>query len=410
MKKVIANVIIFFSLVLMALVAIPWNNLSQWSINLTFSSDNELLIKAGAGGLLFLLSFIFLFISNHEYKKTGIISKSTAYAAFVPLWLFSVGAVIYSLIISIFEYSLSNHASSSLVILVSLSFFELNLVGFGHLLSTGFRTRKNLPRILIYIFLLEIALVSSGIGYFVLNRTITNYATLDTYYYIIILAIVYAFYFVHLIIFAFERKSNSAKKHFKSKMDGAKGSKVMKSKKTKELAVPKPSKIVTKKTPKISNKKTKALAVKSVDIGDNSFEDVLVDSEFTRTSSQATQVNAIDYYIEKDKMVKLLDPTFDFLVEYAKNLPNVVLRNTNDKITFYHERTPFLVLLNYGNYYRIAFKSELENGIRLIVKYPTISKNKSMKDGLWFKANNFGDLPKELIYKIVKSSYDNASN
>ncbi|MDD3123194.1 MAG: hypothetical protein PHC62_06775, partial [Candidatus Izemoplasmatales bacterium] len=162
MKKVIANVIIFFSLVLMALVAIPWNNLSQWSINLTFSSDNELLIKAGAGGLLFLLSFIFLFISNHEYKKTGIISKSTAYAAFVPLWLFSVGAVIYSLIISIFEYSLSNHASSSLVILVSLSFFELNLVGFGHLLSTGFRTRKNLPRILIYIFLLEIALVSSG--------------------------------------------------------------------------------------------------------------------------------------------------------------------------------------------------------------------------------------------------------
>jgi hypothetical protein len=65
--------------------------------------------------------------------------------------------------------------------------------------------------------------------------------------------------------------------------------------------------------------------------------------------------------------------------------------------------------MNYGNYYRIAFRSELEKGIRLIIKYPTISKNKAAKDDIWFKANNYGDLPKEVIYDICKSAYDSVS-
>jgi predicted DNA-binding protein (MmcQ/YjbR family) len=410
MKKVVANIIIFFSVILMALVAIPWNNLSQWSINITLSNNYEFFFKAGIGGLLFLLSFIFLFVSNHEYKKFGAISKSTAYAAFVPLWLFSIGAIFYSLILSIFEYSFSNQTTASLIILGSISFFELNLVGFGHLLASGFRTRNNLPRILIYFFLLEIAVVSCGVGYYVFNQSTTDYATLRTYYYVLVLAIVYAFYFIHLILFALKRKSNQAKQHFKSKMDGANGSKASKLKKTKDFPSKKTFNQPSKKTQKISKKESKVSMAKSVDIGDKSFEDVIVDSEFIRTSSQATQVNAIDYYIEKQKMVKILDPTYDILVEYVKNLPNVVVRTKNEKITFYYENNPFLVLLNYGNSYRIAFKSEIEKGIRLIVKYPTISKNKSMKDGLWFKANNYGDLPKELIYRIVKSSYDYASN
>ncbi|MBN2696795.1 MAG: hypothetical protein JXR38_04580, partial [Bacilli bacterium] len=69
----------------------------------------------------------------------------------------------------------------------------------------------------------------------------------------------------------------------------------------------------------------------------------------------------------------------------------------------------FLVLMNLGNYYRMAFKYDLEKGIRLIIKYPTISKNKSSRDELWFKANNYGDLPKEVVYQIVKSAYDNVN-
>jgi len=140
------------------------------------------------------------------------------------------------------------------------------------------------------------------------------------------------------------------------------------------------------------------------------YEEVSVDPEFNRTANSERLANSIDYYIEKPKMFKPLDPTFDVLVEYVRELPGTVTKITDEKITFYLDRNPFLVLMNYGNYYRIAFRSELEKGIRLIIKYPTISKNKSTKDDLWFKANNYGDLPKEVVYQIVKSAYDSASH
>ncbi|MFA5036199.1 MAG: hypothetical protein WC479_03390, partial [Candidatus Izemoplasmatales bacterium] len=88
---------------------------------------------------------------------------------------------------------------------------------------------------------------------------------------------------------------------------------------------------------------------------------------------------------------------------------NVVTKITDERITFYIDRKPFLILMNFGNYYRMAFRSDLEKGVRLIIKYPTISKNKGTKDTLWFKANNYGDLPKEVIYDIVKSAFDNVN-
>ena len=106
-------------------------------------------------------------------------------------------------------------------------------------------------------------------------------------------------------------------------------------------------------------------------------------------------------------MFKPLDPAFDQLVAHVRELPNVVTKLADERITFYVDRKPFLVLMNFGNYYRMAFRSELEKGIRLIIKYPTISKNKGTKDNLWFKANNYGDLPKDVIYDIVKTAYDN---
>lgn len=159
----------------------------------------------------------------------------------------------------------------------------------------------------------------------------------------------------------------------------------------------------------VSREQTVVSGEQNLDPTNMLYEDVDVDPEFSKTSNQEKQVSSIEYYIEKPKMFKPLDPTFDKLVEYVREMPQVVTKISDEKITFYVDRKPFIVLMNYGNYYRIAFKSELEKGIRLIIKYPTISKNKSTRDDLWFKANNYGDLPKDVIYQIVKSAYDNVN-
>jgi hypothetical protein len=147
----------------------------------------------------------------------------------------------------------------------------------------------------------------------------------------------------------------------------------------------------------------------NVDPTDLLYEEVTVDPEFNKTSNMDKQVSSIEYYIEKPKMFRPLDPTFDSLVSYVRELPNVVTKISDERISFYVDRKAFLVLMNFGNYYRMAFRSDLEKGVRLIIKYPTISKNKGTKDALWFKANNYGDLPKEVIYEIVKSAFDNVN-
>jgi predicted DNA-binding protein (MmcQ/YjbR family) len=162
-----------------------------------------------------------------------------------------------------------------------------------------------------------------------------------------------------------------------------------------------------RKTLIVSKEQTIVSGEQNLDPTNMLYDDVSVDPEFQKTQNQDKQVSSIDYYIEKPKMFKPLDPTFDQLVEYVRELPGVVTKLSDEKITFYVDRKPFLVLMNYGNYYRMAFKYDLEKGIRLIIKYPTISKNKSTRDELWFKANNYGDLPKEIVFQIVKSAFDN---
>ena len=164
-----------------------------------------------------------------------------------------------------------------------------------------------------------------------------------------------------------------------------------------------------KKTMIVSNSQTIVSSEQNIDPTNMIYEDVNVDPEFTKTTSQSSSPNSIEYYIEKPKMFNPLEPSFDALVAYVRELPQVVTKLDDEKITFYVDRKPFLVLMNYGNYYRMAFKYDLEKGIRLIIKYPTISKNKGTREELWFKANNYGDLPKEVVYQIVKSSYDSVN-
>ncbi|MDY0138686.1 MAG: hypothetical protein RBR50_03210, partial [Candidatus Izemoplasmatales bacterium] len=171
-----------------------------------------------------------------------------------------------------------------------------------------------------------------------------------------------------------------------------------------------PSRQDGKKTVIVSKQQTIVSGEGNLDPTEMVFQDVTVDPEFAKTSNQDNKPNSIEYYIEKPKMFKPLEPTFDELVSYVRELPQVVTKLDDDRITFYVDRKPFLVLMNYGNYYRMAFKYDLEQGIRLIIKYPTISKNKSTKDELWFKANNYGDIPKEVIYNIVKTAHSNYGN
>ncbi|MBU0997231.1 MAG: hypothetical protein KKE16_04215 [Firmicutes bacterium] len=413
MKKFFANLVIFLSVLLITVVAIPWNNLGQWGLNISFLGDNELLVKGGIGGFLFLLGLVFLIVSIREYNYDGKLQQETANAAFLPMWLFSVAATAYAAILVAFIYTHDTTNQTALIYLGGLGFLVLNILGFGHLLSSGFKIRKNFSRIMIFVFLFEILLVSGGAAYYVRTYVVTNYASFYTYNYVLVGAVTFGFYILHLILLAVKKNRVSEEEllqvDYEPEMKQAKqqveklAQAPMKKAGKKQQAL---EQVDSRKTLIVSKDETIQSKGKDMDPTNMLYEDVSVDPEFSQTSNQSRQINSIDYYIEKPKMFKPLDPTFDLLVEYVRELPNVVTKIADEKITFYLDRNPFLVLINYGNYYRMAFKYELEKGIRLIIKYPTISKNKSTKDDLWFKANNYGDLPKEVIYQIVKSSYD----
>lgn len=215
-------------------------------------------------------------------------------------------------------------------------------------------------------------------------------------------------YFIHLIACSSKSKKNQEIEEMEEEInDLTKTNKKHRSSKHKNRLQ---KDVVTKdnkKTMIVSNQQTIVSSEGNIDPTNLIYEDVPVDPEFTKTTASDNKPNSIEYYIEKPKMFKSLDPTFDELVAYVREMPNVVTKLDDDRITFYVDRKPFLVLMNLGNYYRMVFKYDLEKGIRLIIKYPTISKNKSTREELWFKANNYGDIPKDIIYQIVKYSYDN---
>lgn len=426
MKKFFANLVIILSVLLITVVVIPWNNLGQWGLNISFLNDNELFIKGGIGALLFIFGLIFLIVSVSEYNNDGSVSHPTANAAFLPMWLFSVAATAYAIILAAFMYLRDTANTTSLIYLGGLGFLELNLIGFGHLLSSGFRSRKNFSRIMIFVFLFQLLAIGGGAAFYFRTYVVTDYASMYTYNYILAAAATAGFYIFHIIILgirknrfnkedlleteSYESESRPAEQRSVEQrpVQRAQTQSSQKTKKGKKHH--EEQTIDPRKTLIVSRNESIRSQGNNIDPTTMLYEDVNVDPEFTQTSNQARQVNSIDYYIEKPKMFKPLDPTFDLLVEYVRELPNVVTKIADEKITFYLDRNPFLVLVNYGNYYRMAFRYELEKGIRLIIKYPTISKNKSTKDDLWFKANNYGDLPKEVIYQIVKSSYDQAAN
>ncbi len=430
MKKVFANLVIFITVLLVGLVALPWNNIGQWApvlalfgtIDTAFDALVvnqpliELYIKGGIGALLFLLSLVFLFVSNYEQKNYGHVNRSTAFAAYLPPLLFSLAALIFAGINHYEFFYFVEGSLSNKVILYSIIAAAVNIAIFSHFFASMFRTSKIGARCLMYFLAFELMLVSMGVGLLTFSSN-TRYAIMSTYNYILIPAVFLGLYIVYaIVIVASKKKTVEPEENMEETVK-----EIRKEAKAEPESNPAPvehkvakenKKVVREtgnKTMIVSREQTIISGEQNVDPTNMLYEEVPVDPEFNKTSNLDKQVNTIEYYIEKPKLFKPLDPTFDQLVGYVRELPNVVTKISDDKITFYIERKAFLVLMNYGNYYRIAFRSELEKGIRLIIKYPTISKNKAAKDDIWFKANNYGDLPKEVIYDICKSAYDSVS-
>lgn len=435
MKKFFASIIILLSLLTTTCVAVPFTAIVSYlpSLSILTSGYNELYIKAGVGGLMFIFSLIYFIVALVEHSRYEHVTKSTGSAAFLPMFLFTIFSLTFTLIMAIFTYrdglvsGTEAEKLFNLIVLAALGVLIVNLIIGGHLLSITFREGKNIRRIFIFVVLLELLGASGAVSYYMYKfYYMTDYPGWYTNYYVVIPAVGLVFYIIHLIIMSGRKRreenyddlEHEVSEIRKTGNENAQETNVANSKsKTSKATKQEKSRLQEeqvqsgkgKKTYIVSNEQSIISGEQNIDPTNLLYEEVAIDSEFNKTSNLDKQVSSIEYYIEKPKMFKPLEPTFDALVAYVRELPNVVTKITDERISFYIDRKPFLVLMNFGNYYRMAFRSDLEKGVRLIIKYPTISKNKGTKDTLWFKANNYGDLPKEVIYDIVKSAFDNVN-
>jgi|AntAceMinimDraft_17_1070374.scaffolds.fasta_scaffold06058_2 predicted DNA-binding protein (MmcQ/YjbR family) len=417
MKKFFGNFLILLSILLVSVAAVPWNNISQWGVAIPVLENYEIYIKGGIGALVIIIGLVYMLIANNEYRNYGHVSQNTARVAFIPMYIFAIAMLVFGGLINYHVYSL-NPNTINLLVLGFFGIVALNMIIFGHLFLGTFKKESNGRRIAHFVLIIELMAIASYLSYwfFTFKLTAAEYGNFGTYYFILIVAVAVVLYIVHIIISSVSKKRNEELDELESEIDDISNTNKqpskdnLKSRRTKKKDTHKHEVVNRsddKKTMIVSNQQTIVSSEQNIDPTNMIYEDVDVDPEFTKTSPAANQPNSIEYYIEKPKMFKSLDPTFDQLVAYVRELPQVVTKLDEGKITFYVDRKPFLVLMNFGNYYRVAFKYDLEKGIRLIIKYPTISKNKSTREELWFKANNYGDIPKDVVYQIVKSSYDN---
>lgn len=431
MKRFFSALLLFLAVLAMAFVATPLTAIQAWFGDgpgqiVLIAINNEVYLKAGIGGFFLLTSLVFLFISMFEVKAYGQANRLTLYTAIVPPLLYAFSAFAVTLPIRLYTFyspGLLDKVNALLIPLVLV-----NLLAFGHFLVARFEKGKRGLRLYLYVFAVELML---GAAYFAYATVEGATNTLDTRNYLFIAPAYLVFYIVHLIILSIRKKKEPAgptmeeevkeikaqAKEIQANKEVAKQAAQPEHKPTKaeEKALAKAQKGMTvhekdgKKTLIVSREQTIISSEKDVDPTNLLYEEVSVDPEFNKTSNMDKQISTIDYYIEKPKLFKPLDPQFDELVQYIRDLPGTVTKIADERITFYVDRKPFLVLMNFGNYYRMVFRSDLEKGIRLIIKYPTISKNKASKEDLWFKANNYGDLPRDIVYDICKSAYDNVN-
>ncbi|QWC00535.1 hypothetical protein KHQ88_02905 [Mycoplasmatota bacterium] len=385
MKKFFGNIYIFVSLLLISLVAIPWNDFSVWGLDFSFLStlkENEFLIKNNVLSFIFIFSLIFLFVSNREYKKTNKVSRISAYAVLVPLMGYVIAFVSHLTYMIYTDTDLSEGIGisnlNSLYLIAGAAIILLTLI-FSHIFIRSYRARGNAGRIVYFVIFTLLSALFAALAYLYKTYEAIDYNGMSAKYMALVVPLVMVLYIIHIIIIVKNKEISEFDTY--DNYDNLENAMV-------------------------SGDNDISFKSNKIEPNENLYQAVKVDPEFSKQNKLRNKPNSIEYYIEKPKMFKPLNPTFDKLVQHVKEFPDVITKMDEEKITFYVARLPFLVLMNYGDYYRIAFRYELEEGIRLIIKYPTISKNKSTREELWFKANNYGDLPKEIIYKIVKNAYD----
>lgn len=397
MKKTLSYIFLSIIILLVTIVSVPFNNLNQWGVNLpAFLSDYELYIKGGIGVVTICFAIVFLLVANKQYKTDREVKLSTRNIAVLPAYLYSLAIMASTTYVAYHLYQWFENTQTQLIIFFGAAAIVLVILFMGYFLVSEYKKTNNVGRVFRTISNILLVAATSAIAYFHLTyRVSTDYSEIPTRFTLLFVPLFFILYLVYVII------SNRYNKQ-KAEEDSLEND-VVQAKKDKNIQVDEKS-IIVPKQEKITSKR------EDLDPNKIIYPEVSVDPEFSRMTANTNQATSIEYYIEKPKLFKPLDPTFDELVEYVRELPQVVTKLDEDRITFYVERVPFLVLMNYGNYYRMAFKYDLELGIRLIIKYPTISKNKATKDELWFKANNYGDIPKEVIYQIVKTSHSNYIN
>ncbi|MFA5037467.1 MAG: hypothetical protein WC479_09875, partial [Candidatus Izemoplasmatales bacterium] len=342
MKKFFANVIILLSILTTACVGVPFTAIVSYlpSLSILTSGYNELYIKAGVGGLMFLFSLIYFIVAMVEHSRYEHVNKSTGSAAFLPMFLFTIFALTFTLILALFTYrdSMSSGTETeklfNLIVLAAIAVLIVNLIIGGHLLSITFREGKNIRRIFIFVVLLELLGASGAIAYYLYKfYYMTYYPGWYTNYYIVIPAAALAFYILHLIIMSGKnhreekyddleqevneiRKSGSDSGHEIAKTDNKPKTKQEKGRLQEEQVQSGKG----KKTYIVSNEQTIISGEQNIDPTDLLYEEVAIDQEFNKTNNLDKQVSSIEYYIEKPKMFKPLDPTFDVLVAYVREL------------------------------------------------------------------------------------------
>ncbi|MDT8336446.1 MAG: hypothetical protein RQ856_01310 [Candidatus Izemoplasmatales bacterium] len=402
MKKFFSNVLLLILVLLVSVVAVPWNRISQWGFELPLLTNYELIIKGIIGALVILMGILFLFISNKQYNETGSVENGVRNLAVIPLFAYSLATMAYTAYLAYSVYMNIYFTTTQLLFLLGSIGLILTLFLLSYFLIIEYKKVKNFGRLLRTLFLIELVIGTAGLSYFhLVYRVSSNYTNISTKYMIFAVPLFLLLYGLYLIFGL--KKENKLETEESLEHEIKHGKKVSRNSEANNQSDNRKTMIVSKEQNIVSGNN-------NLDPTNIVFQDVEVDPEFSKLSNQNSQANSIEYYIEKPKMFKPLDPSFDELVSYVRELPQVVTKLDDDRITFYVDRKPFLVLMNFGNYYRMAFKYDLEQGIRLIIKYPTISKNKSTRDELWFKANNYGDIPKDVVYSIVKTAHNNYSN
>jgi hypothetical protein len=430
MKKFFARFLLFFSVLAAGIVATPWKAIVNWVAAVgpieALAEPLTLYIKGGLGALVLVLSLVFLFVSFFEVKNYGKASKVVLQAVFLPPVIMAIGYLLYAFPMA-YQYSFDTSAQIFLFSLLPLTAIGLGLINtfiYGIYFANQFNKGSNKVRLLLFFFAFQLMLVGAFVSYMLFVKTNQGNITMNSLrYYAFMLPLFLVLYFIFLIVSGVKNKKAPVEevsleeevKEIKQQVKDNQAKKEEPSKKPSkhELKVQAKQQAVAqrdgKKTLIVSKQQTIISSEHDVDPTNLLYEDVSVDPEFNKTQNMEKQISTIDYYIEKPKLLKPLDPQFDELVQYIRDLPTVVTKLADERITFYVDRKPFIVLMNFGNYYRMVFRADLEKGIRLIIKYPTISKNKASKEDLWFKANNYGDLPREIVFDIAKSAFDNVN-